>query len=121
MIEKYLLIPADINSSPRWINCDSHHLLRDMKFEMHCEYVECVCRRISCFGISGTLVFIVDEFGKICNPPKPFNLYSTGLYSNSCDFLVGDVVLGWIGSRDGETDIVPLPPLIAHHILNLVS
>lgn len=107
--ELYLLIPADINEKPYLIECDADHLLASMKKYMKCDMVECAYRQVSYLPVGvRTLVFIVDECGKICEPSKPLNIRATLLYANPLDFLVGDVVIGSIGFRDGETDIVQL-------------
>lgn len=107
--EVYLLIPADIHQKPYFIECDVDHLLSSMRKHMNCECVECAYRRVSYLPVGvHTLVFVVDECGKISDPSKPINVRATLLYANPLDYLVGDVVIGSIGTRYGETDIVPL-------------
>lgn len=115
MKEKYLLIPSNYSIKPFFIEVDPEYLLQDMKSFMLCDHVECTYKPYE----DGTLVFIVDELGKVKSPPSAVNMLASMLYDNPNDFLVGAVVIGWIGSRNGETDIVPLPPKVMEKLCDI--
>ena len=62
-------------------------------------------------GMFGTYL-MVDECGKLKNPPKKENLLANSLYPGflfSNDVLVGNVLVSKIGTNeDGESDLVSL-------------
>lgn len=63
-------------------------------------------------GAFGTYLML-DESGKIKNPPKQENLLASSLYTRSkfgIDVLAGDVLVSTIGiDAQGEYDLVTLP------------
>ena len=75
-----------------------------------------------CFGT----YLILDESGKIKNPPKEANplaslLYSSALLFNN-DILAGNVLVSTIGyNTDGESDIVSLSDFQLNRVLNCLS
>lgn len=68
-----------------------------------CEYYELV-------SIKGGFYFLVDELGKVVDPPKPINPKASLFYPGSLhgDPIVGDVLIGKHGYVDGEPDAVGL-------------
>lgn len=68
-----------------------------------CEYYEVV-------SIKDGFYFLVDELGKVVDPPKPINPKASLFYPGSLhgDPIVGDVLIGKHGYVDGEPDVVGL-------------
>ena len=68
-----------------------------------CEYYEVV-------SIKDGFYFLVDELGKVVDPPKPTNPKASFFYPGSLhgDLIVGDVIIGKHGYVDGEPDVVGL-------------
>ena len=68
-----------------------------------CQYYELV-------SIKNDFYFIVDELGKITNPPKPINKKASLFYpgTNYGDPIVGTVLIGKHGYVNGEPDAVGL-------------
>lgn len=71
-------------------------------------------------GLFGTYL-MVDESGKIKNPPKEVNSLAnciTNLFFNSNDLLVGNVLVSTIGMNElGESDLVSLSEFKIKHLL----
>lgn len=86
---------------------------------LNCECWEGVA---GCFGT----YLILDESGKIKNPPKDANplaslLYSSALLFNN-DILAGDVLVSTIGyNSQGESDIVSLSDFQINRVLKCLS
>ena len=104
-IEKYLVIDPD--GSVRWEEIPREKMLERLHEIIDCDCVENV------HTILPWLNLIVDESGRIKNPPKPHNetasLFYLG-YILGSDDIVGTVVLAGIDLVDGESDWVPLQP-----------
>lgn len=102
--EKYLLIPAF--GKPFFIRVDAHHLLEEFKTLLDCEHLKTV-------RISSKYGLIVDEEGKVKDPPKRYNAFATDLFGEFWnDHIVGDAILFEYGMRNGEPDITPPESLI---------
>lgn len=99
-MEKYILIPVD--GKPHFVELDENDLLNEIKKHLDCEYIETAT-------LGHRRILIVDENGKLNG--KPFNNFASLLYASfSYDFIVGNALVAAYGLRDGETDLVPLPP-----------
>ena len=98
-MERYLKIPVE--GKPVMIEVDEKRLLDEFRRHLDCESIETV-RITSRFGL------IVDEMGKIKDPPKEYNARATSLLGDfSPDWIAGDAILIAYGTRNGEPDIVP--------------
>ena len=60
--------------------------------------------------VPGDFYLVVDESGKILDVPKPVNIKASMLYPGTPygDPIVGDVLIGKLGTVDGEPDMVGL-------------
>lgn len=103
--------------------CDEIHRL------INCDVWEGVPFHVD--GI-GSFYMILDENGKISEPPKPFNPIATFLYNNRYDVIVGDVIvceLKYVPSDEPgieeELDCCPIEPAklyaLLEHIRKAVS
>ena len=70
--------------------------------------LECTCLQHVQTIIPG-LYLLIDDNGKIIDPPKPINTPASLLYPGYPfgDCIVGHAILAGVGMRDGEPDIVP--------------
>lgn len=69
--------------------------------------LECTCLQHVQTIIPG-LYLLIDDNGKIIDPPKPMNTMASLLYPGyPYDCIVGNAILAGVGLRDGEPDIVP--------------
>ena len=121
MIEKYLVIPADINRSVYFV---SFVRSSDCAFNdtVHRE-IDCDCYEHVRIHANITCSFLVDECGKLKDPAKPLNLRASTFYPGAAfgDFLVGDVFVCDIGLVDGESDFVPLSDEKEERLLNTLK
>lgn len=98
-MERYLKIPVE--GKPVMIEVDEQHLLEGFRRHLDCESIKTV-------SITSRFGLIVDEMGKIKDPPKPYNARATSLLGDwSPDWIAGDAILFAYGMRNGEPDIVP--------------
>ena len=98
-MEQYLKIPVE--GKPVMIEVDENRLLEEFRRHLNCESIETV-------SITSRFGLIVDEMGKITEPPKPYNARATSLLGDwSPDWIAGDAILFAYGMRNGEPDIVP--------------
>lgn len=69
--------------------------------------LECTCLQHVQTIIPG-LYLLIDDNGKIIDPPKPMNTMASLLYPGYPfgDCIVGHAILAGVGMRDGEPDIV---------------
>ena len=81
----------------------------------HKEFNDNVHRLIDCsiyelVHVPGNFYLVVDENGKILDVPKPVNVLASMLYPGTPhgDPIVGDVLVGRLGTVDGEPDMVGL-------------
>lgn len=102
-LEKYLRLDPDGTLS--WITIDRDHFLDGVYKAIGCDWVENV-------RLPGGIWAIVDEAGKMKNPPQPVNPLASRLYPGTAygDPLVGPVVFARIDLVDGEPDWCPLRP-----------
>lgn len=69
--------------------------------------LECHCLQHVQTIIPG-LYLLIDDNGKITDPPKQLNTFASLLYPGfPYDCIVGHAILAGVGMRDGEADIVP--------------
>lgn len=101
--EKYLRL--DPSGELSWITIDRYHFLEGLHKAIGCQWVENV-------RLPGGICAIVDEVGKIKDPPQPVNPLASKLYPGTAygDPLVGPVVFARIDLVDGESDWCPLLP-----------
>lgn len=108
MTEKYLIIPADPKRSVYFVSFErsSDHVFNDT---VHRE-IDCDCYERVQIHANISCSFLVDECGKIKDPPKPFNYRASIFYPGTAfgDPLVGDVFVCDVDYVDGELDFVPL-------------
>ena len=108
MIEKYVIIPADINRSVFFVSFERNS---DCAFNdtVHRE-IDCDCYEHVRIHANLSCSFLVDECGKLKDPAKPVNYRASVFYPGAAfgDPLVGDVFVCDIGLVDGESDFVPL-------------
>ena len=121
MIEKYLIIPADLNRSVYFVSFErnSDYTFNDtVHREIHCDCYEHV--RIHA---NITCSFLVDVCGKLKDPAKPLNLRASTFYPGSAfgDPLVGDVFVCDIGLVDGESDFIPLSDVKEKRLLDTIK
>ena len=89
------------------IEVDEKHLLEEFRRHLDCENIETV-------AITSRFGLIVDDEGKIKDPPKPFNAKATSLLGDfSSDWIAGDAIFFAYGYRNGEPDIVPADGVFA--------
>ena len=102
-LEKYLRL--DPSGELSWITIDRDHFLEGLYEAIGCQWVENV-------RLLGGFCAIVDEVGKIKDPPQPVNPLASRLYPGTAygDPLVGPVVFVRIDLVDGESDWCPLLP-----------
>ena len=103
MLERYILITCDGEISV--VEFMHEELLRKCHELLNCTMIEPVYLRNY-----GDLLMIVDDAGKITDPPKRVNPVASMLYPGvvNGDVIVGDVLLGREGFVNGEPDICGL-------------
>ena len=103
MLERYIYITCDGEISV--VEFEHSELLKKCHELCNCEYIETVY-----LPHYGDLLMIVDDSGKITDPPKRVNPVASMLYPGTLhgDYIVGDVLLGREGEVDGEPDITGL-------------
>ena len=121
MIEKYLVIPADINRSVYFV---------PFVRSSDCAFNDTVHREIDCDCYEHVSIheilsfsFLVDECGKLKDPAKPIN-HRASIFYPGTDFgdpLVGDVFVCDIGLVDGESDFIPLSDEKEERLLNAIQ
>lgn len=81
----------------------------------HEEFNDNVHKLIDCsiyelVHVPGGFYLVVDENGKILDVPKPVNIMASMLYPGTPhgDPIVGDVLIGRLGTVNGEPDMVGL-------------
>ena len=116
MLEKYILIPADESVKPYYVEIDSERFNDTVHELLDCDYFEPVYCHIG-------YVLLVDEVGKLKDPPKPVNFRASGFYPGSMygDPIVGDVIVCTEGMRDGEPDFVPLSLRLDHLMCRILE
>lgn len=105
-MEKFLYIPVEGPMEIHEIPIDE---VPQVFFDRVRELVGCKWLE---FVHCGEYILLVDELGKIIDPPKPVNPRASLLYPGT-DFgdpIVGNCLIGAHGFRDGESDIVGLSP-----------
>lgn len=88
MLEKYLVIEP--SGDLRWIELDRNDLLDVFYKEIGCSCIESVR------SVWYPVYLIVDDVGRLLNPPKPNNELASMLYPGwilGCDDIVGTVIL----------------------------
>ena len=101
--EKYLVIYP--NSTIRWVEIERSDMLHDFYKVIGCDSLENVRTIIP------DMCLIVDECGKIKDPPQRVNEVASFFYAGSnmgYDPIVGPAILASIGLVDGEFDWIPL-------------
>ena len=100
---KYLFIPV-IGPIREVELPDECHAFLDRLYELlNCSSIENVVI------LGGHYYMIVDECGKVSEPPKLTNIRASPLYGGfPSEYIAGDVIIGKRGLRDGEPDIVGL-------------
>lgn len=88
-LEKYLRL--DPSGELFWITIDRDHFLDGLREATGCRWFENVC-------LPGGVCAIVDDLGKIKDPPQPVNPLASRLYPGTAhgDFLCGPVVFARI-------------------------
>jgi len=100
---KYLFIPVVGPVREAELPDDTNGFLDEAEKQLSCNCVEFV------YLPGGYYVMMVDESGKICNPPKRMNIRASPLYGGfPKEYIAGDVLIGKRGFRNGEPDIVGL-------------
>ena len=97
MTETYIRLRC--SQEPDKVEIESEQLLDGFLKALDCDCIETV-------HLAGGYLMIIDESGKL--EDKPLNPIASILYDSSWDWITGDALLARIGSRSGETDIVPL-------------
>lgn len=99
--ERYLVIYP--SGRMKWIETEHENICVAFREAIGCNSLENVRLR---YG----LCCVVDECGKIQNPPQQYNPFSSAFYNGFFfgDPLVGPAVFCKIGLVDGEWDWVPL-------------
>lgn len=101
--EKYIVIYPDGNTE--WMETEHDQLVKTCYKVIGCDCVESVCTIIP------DVCLIVDESGKIKDPPQPHNDLASSFYRGcylAGDNIVGPAVVAAIHQVDGESDWVPL-------------
>lgn len=102
-MEKYMVIEP--SGDIRWIEIQRENMLQEFRKVIGCDCLEQV--RTIVRGVC----LIVDESGKIKDPPQQHNEIASLLYLGYIlgnDDIAGPAVLVSIGLVDGEPDWVPL-------------
>ena len=78
-----------------------------------CEYYELV-------SIGRNNYMVVDELGKVLEDPKPVNVRASTLYLGTPegDPIVGDVLIGTMGTINGEPDLIGLESIELERLLD---
>ena len=83
--------------------------------------LECTCLQHVQTIIPG-LYLLIDDNGKITDPPKQLNTFASLLYPGfPYDCIVGHAILAGVGMRDGEADIVPPSPSLLRTLSRLTG
>ena len=99
MNETYISLRCG-NQPPDTVEVDSENLLEGFYKALDCECIETV-------HLAGGYLMVIDESSKL--EQKAFNPVASLLYNREpFDYIAGDALLARVGSRNGETDIVPL-------------
>lgn len=101
--EKYLVIDPD--GSTRWIQIERENMLREFHAAVRSDSLENVRSTVR------DVCLIVDEVGKLRNPPQPHNELASLLYAGwimGTDDIVGPAIVAAIHLVDGESDWVPV-------------
>ena len=101
--EKYMVIDPD--GSTRWIEIERSNMLQEFYQAIGTNFLENVCT------IFPDVCLIVDELGKIKNPPQPHNDVASDFYRGwimADDDIVGPAIVAAIHLVDGVSDWVPL-------------
>lgn len=98
MKQKYLFIPADAEAPCRWVEIESDSC-SGFNDDVH-RLIDCDCYE-QVYIKNDDIVFLVDESGKIKNPPKPINVRASEFYPGTMygDPIVGDVIVCSLGFR----------------------
>ena len=102
-MEKYIVIDPD--GSTRWIEIDRSNMMHEFCQAIGTNSLENVRT------IYPDVCLIVDELGKIRNPPQPHNAVASSFYQGwiiGDDDIVGPAIVAAIHLVDGEPDWVPL-------------
>lgn len=102
MKEKYIKITT--TNKVDVLEIDSDELLKGFYSAIDCSSVALISVRI--FPHKPPYLLVVDEEGKVKDPPKQPNEVATMLFKGAV--IVGDVIIGKSGLRNGEPDIVGL-------------
>lgn len=103
MKENYLVLDPD--NTIRWIQIDRSRMLEEFYKAIGCDCLENVRTVIP------PICLIVDESGKVKDPPQEENFLASLLYLGylrGIDDIVGPAVLAAIRLVNGESDWVPL-------------
>lgn len=114
--EKYMVI--DPSGEIRWIEIDRLNLLEEFYEAIDCDCLENVRTIIP------DVCLIVDESGRIKDPPKPHNDLASQLYLGwilGHDDIVGPAIVAAIHLVDGESDWVPLNDIELFKVQNYLS
>ena len=102
-MENYLRIDPD--GSVSWIQASRSDLCRYFRRSIGCNWLENVRTVIP------DICIVIDEVGKIKDPPQPHNPIASRLYLGfhyGIDDIVGPAIVAAIHLVDGESDWVPL-------------
>lgn len=107
-MEKYPIILDDENHNQMRLCVVSESAGALDRLHSWYDSLECVCLQHVQTIIPG-LYLLIDDNGKIVDPPKPINTPASLLYPGYPfgDCIVGHAILAGVGLRDGEPDIVP--------------
>lgn len=101
-MEKYIKIST--NGKVEKIDISPEAWLDGAYKALECDTIQIV----RCSPSHGGMLLVIDDNGKI--EGKELNALATILYGHFPeDYIVGDVIIGWQGYRDGEPDVVELP------------
>lgn len=108
---KFLFIP--VTGEVKILNLTGTSLLDDFYQLIGCDSIEIVQ------VVGGKYLMVIDDEGKVCNPPKDMNIRaSCGYPGFPIDHIVGDVL---IGKFNGVDDIVGLSSAEASELQRIFS
>lgn len=104
MMEEFLVVPVSGEMKVLQLDGDDPGFFATLREMIGADGVEIV----HC----GEYLMLVDDCGAILDPPKPINKLASTLYPGSDygDYIHGDALIGALGFRNGEPDIVGLYP-----------